>query len=180
MNGRRAVYISEKGSLSDIFFCHGCRRKDETEKKCEGQNFSDDFPVERLQLIPLFSSGKSLVMHYEALLKDDPVQLVKKLLTELSGKKGVDVRFEFVDNDQWAVVSVYMDEEDNELSLRLHHNGHFELYVGYYDEEDELQELSKTLTSEEIQHIPKSLQKVMGKVVADEEGLRVSGSILVM
>ena len=119
-------------------------------------------------------------MDYEVLLKNDPGQLVKKLTSELSGKKGVDVRFEFLDNDQWSVVSVYMDEQDNELSLRLHPNGSFELYIGYYDEEDELQELSKTLTSEETQHIPKSLQKVMTKVVADEQGLRVPGSILVM
>jgi len=119
-------------------------------------------------------------MHYEALITNDPGQLVKKLVSELSSKKGVDVRFEFAGNDQWSVVSVYMDEQDNELSLRLHHNGSFELYIGYYDDEDELQELSKALSSEEIQHIPKSLQKVMGKVVADEQGLHVPGSILVM
>jgi len=116
-------------------------------------------------------------MNYETLMKNDPGQLVKKLVSEISSKKAVDVRFEFMDNEQWAVVSIYMDEEDNELALRLHSGGNYELYVGYYDDEDELQEISGTLTAEQTKEIPKGLHRVMVKVAADEQGLRVPGNI---
>lgn len=117
-------------------------------------------------------------MDYKNLMENDPGRLVNKLITEISGKKAVDVRFEFMDNDQWAIVSIYMDEQDDELALRLHPGGDYELYVGYYDDEDELHEVSKTLTTEEVKDIPKGLHKVMSKVVGDEEGLRVPGSVL--
>lgn len=116
-------------------------------------------------------------MNYETLMQNDPGQLIKKLVSEISSRKAVDVRFEFMDNDQWAVVSIYMDEQDDELALRLHSGGSYELYVGYYDDEDELQEISSTLTEEQTKDIPRGLHKVMVKVVADEQGLRVPGNI---
>ena len=117
-------------------------------------------------------------MNYEELVKNESDKLIKKLLSDIQNKKAVDVRFEFVDNDQWSVVSIYMDEQDNELALRLHPEGSYELYVGYYDDEDELREITRTLTDEEMKSIPKSLQKVMGKVLTDEDGLRIPGSLL--
>lgn len=117
-------------------------------------------------------------MNYEALVKNESDKLIQKIVSDIRNKKAVDIRFEFVDNDQWSVVSIYMDEQDNELALRLHTGGSYELYVGYYDEEDELREITKTLSDEEKNGIPKGLQKVMGKVLTDEEGLRVPGSLL--
>lgn len=117
-------------------------------------------------------------MNYEALVKSEADKLIRKLVDDIRNKKAVDVRFEFVDNDQWSVVSIYMDEQDDELALRLHPGGSYELYVGYYDEEDELREITKTISDEEKKGIPKGLQKVMGKVLSDEEGLRVPGSLL--
>ena len=112
------------------------------------------------------------------MVKDEPDKLIQKLVSGIKSKKAVDVRFEFVDDDQWSVVSIYMDEQDDELALRLHPGDSYELYVGYYDEEDELREVTKTISEEEKKGIPKGLQKVMGKVLSDEEGLRVPGSLL--
>ena len=117
-------------------------------------------------------------MNYEALVNDETEKLIQKLVSDIRNKKAVDVRFEFVNNDQWSVVSIYMDEQDDELALRLHPGDSYELYVGYYDEEDELREVTKMISDEEKKGIPKGLQKVMGKVLSDEEGLRVPGSLL--
>jgi transposase len=100
-------------------------------------------------------------MNYDELVKNQAGKLIEKLVLEIRNKKAVDVRFEFVDNDQWAIVSIYVDEQDNELALRLHPGDSYELYVGYYDDRDELLEITRTLTEEEKKGIPKGLQKVM-------------------
>ncbi|MBL7699998.1 MAG: hypothetical protein JNK79_17660 [Chitinophagaceae bacterium] len=118
-------------------------------------------------------------MDYRKEINNNPNSLLKKLLTGVSAKKAVDVRYEFDRNDQWAVISVYVDDQDNELALRLHAGGNYELYVGYYDDEDELQEVSRTLAEDEKKEIPGNMKKVMSKVVVDEEGLRVPADILV-
>ena len=117
-------------------------------------------------------------MNYEELVKNQAGKLIEKLVLEIRNKKAVDVRFEFMDNDQWSVISVYMDEQDNELALRLHPGDSYVLYVGYYDDQDELLEITRTLSEEERKGNPKSMQKVMGKVLSDEEGLRVPGTLL--
>ena len=117
-------------------------------------------------------------MNYEELVKNQAGKLIEKLVLEIRNKKAVDVRFEFMDNDQWSVISVYMDEQDSELALRLHPGESYELYVGYYDDQDELLEITRTLSEEERKGIPKSMQKVMGKELSDEEGLCVPGTLL--
>ena len=99
-------------------------------------------------------------MNYEELVKNQAGKLIEKLVLEIRNKKAVDVRFEFMDNDPWSVISVYMDEQDNELALRLHPGD------------------SYVLSEEERKGIPKSMQKVMGKVLSNEEGLRVPGTLL--
>jgi hypothetical protein len=116
-------------------------------------------------------------MNYEELVKDHSGKMIEKLVTELLIKDAVDIRFEFEDNEQWSVVSMHIYEEDKEISLRLHANDRYALYFGYYDDEDEFHEITKTLTSEEVSIIPKSLQKIMGKVLTDEQGLRVPGNL---
>lgn len=117
-------------------------------------------------------------MDYKNLVNSDPVELVKTLVKEMSLKKAIDVRYEFDRNDQWSVVSIYVGEEDNELALRLHAGGAYEIYVGYYGDDDELHEISKTLTDDQAKNIPANLRKVMLKVVNEEEGLRVPGKVL--
>lgn len=117
-------------------------------------------------------------MTYEELLKNHAGEMVEKLVTEVINKDVVEVHFEFEDNEQWSVISMHIYEEDKEISLRLHANDRYELCFGYYDDEDEFFEITQPLTPEEIKIIPKGLQKVMGKVLADEQGMRLPGNFL--
>jgi hypothetical protein len=117
-------------------------------------------------------------MTYEELLKNHAGGMVEKLVTEVINKEVVEVRFEFEDNEQWSVISMHIYEEDKEISLRLHADDRYELCFGYYDDEDEFFEITKQLTPKEKEIIPKGLQKVMEKVLADEQGMRLPGNFL--
>jgi len=117
-------------------------------------------------------------MTYEELVKNHAGQMIEKLVTEVISNEEVEIRFEFEGNDQWSVISMQIYEEDKEISLRLHANDRYDLHFGYYDDEDEFFEITQPLTSEENNIIPKRLQKLMGKVLADEQGMRLPGKLL--
>ncbi len=117
-------------------------------------------------------------MTYEELVKKHPGSLVEKIVTEVMNKDAVEVHFEDEDDEQWAVIKVHVYEEDKEMALRLLSDDRWVVEFGYYDDEDEFIELLQPLTQQEIDLIPKRLQKVMRKVVASEEGLRLPGNFL--
>jgi len=117
-------------------------------------------------------------MTYEDLVKNHAGEMIEKLVTEVISKDAAEVRFEFEDNEQWSVITMHIYEEDKEISLRLHSNERYELYFGYYDDEDEFHEIIHLLNPEEKKIIPKGLQKVMGKVLSDEQGMRLPGNFL--
>ena len=117
-------------------------------------------------------------MKYEELVKNHAGKMIERLVTDVVTKNPVEIRFDFEDDDQWAVISMHIYEEDKEISIRLHANNRYELLFGYYDDEDEYFEISKTLTEEEKDIIPKRLQKVMEKVLTDEKGMRMPGNFL--
>ena len=119
-------------------------------------------------------------MTYEELVKKHPGSLVEKIVTEVLNKDIVEVYFEDEGEEQWAVIKVHIYEEDKEMALRLLSDNRWVLQFGYYDDEDEFIELLQPLTQLEIDLIPKKLQKVMHKVVSNEEGLRLSGNFLSM
>jgi hypothetical protein len=52
------------------------------------------------------------------------------------------------------------------------------LQFGYYDDDDEFIELLQPLSQTEVDMVPKKLQKVMVKVLASEEGMRLPGNFL--
>jgi len=114
----------------------------------------------------------------EELIRQEPGSLVKKIVEEAGSAKAVDIHFEDEDDEQWAVVKIHLYEEDKEMALRLLSEDRWVLQLGYYDDEDEFIELLQPLTQPEIDLIPKGLQKVMLKVLASEEGLRVPGNFL--
>lgn len=114
----------------------------------------------------------------EELIRQHPGSLVQKIVAEVVSKKAVDVQFENEDDEQWAVVKIHLYEEDKEMAIRLLSKDRWVLQLGYYDDEDEFIELLQPLTQPEIDLIPKGLQKVMLKVLASEEGLRVPGNFL--
>ena len=117
-------------------------------------------------------------MTYEELVKNHAGEMIEKLVTDVISKDAVEVRFEFEDNDQWSVISMHIYEEDKEISLRVHSNDRYELFFGYYDEDDEFFEIVQPLTDEEKKVIPNGLRKVMAKVLADEQGMRLPGNFL--
>jgi hypothetical protein len=139
------------------------------------------FNAERLARIPaliIFAISMANNMTYEELVKKHPGPLVEKIVTEVVNKNTVEVHFEDEDDEQWAVIKVHVYEEDKEMALRLLSDDRWVLQFGYYDDEDEFIELLQPLTQSEIDLIPKGLQKVMRKVVASEEGLRLPGNFL--
>ena len=115
---------------------------------------------------------------YEDQVRKHPGTLVKKIVTEVVNHKAVDVHFEDGDDEEWAVIRVHFYEEDKEMAIRLLSGDKWVLQFGYYDDEDEFIELLQPLTQPEIDLIPTPLQKVMRKVLASEEGLRVPGNLL--
>ena len=117
-------------------------------------------------------------MTYEELVKDHPGSLVEKIVTEVVNKDTVEVHFEHEDDEQWAVIKVHVYEEDKEMAIRLLSDDRWVLQFGYYDDEDEFIELLQPLTQSETDMIPKGLKKVMHKVLASEEGLRLPGHFL--
>ena len=117
-------------------------------------------------------------MTYEELVKNKSGEMIEKLVTEVISKDSAEVRFEFEDNEQWSVITMHIYEEDKEISLRLHANDRYVLYFGYYDDDDEFHEITQPLTPEEKKIIPKGLQKVMAKVLTDEQGMRLPGNFL--
>jgi hypothetical protein len=117
-------------------------------------------------------------MTYEELVRNHSGEMIEKLVTDVISKDAVEIRFDFEDNEQWSVISMHIYEEDKEISLRLHADDRYELYFGYYDEEDEFFEITQPLTPEEKKIIPKGLRKLMEKVLTDEQGMRLPGNFL--
>jgi hypothetical protein len=115
---------------------------------------------------------------YEELVKNQPGSLVAQIVKEVVNKKAVDIHFEEDDDEQWAIIKVHRDDEDLEMAIRLQPGDKWVLQFGYYDDDDEFIELLQPLTSAIIEGIPQGLQKVMRKVLASEEGLRVPGNLL--
>jgi hypothetical protein len=115
---------------------------------------------------------------FEELVKNDPASLVGQIVKEVVSKKAVDIHFEEEDDDRWAIVKVHKEDEDQEMAIRLHPEDKWVLQFGFYDDKDEFIELLQPLAAPEIGLIPQALQKVMRKVLADEEGLRVPGNLL--
>ena len=115
---------------------------------------------------------------YEELVKNQSGALIEQLTTHVVSQDPVEVLFNFFEKDQWAIISMHNYEEDLEVSLRLHFNDFYDLYVGYYDEEDEFIEITHPLTAEEKDILPERLKKIMAKVLTDERGMRLSGRFL--
>jgi predicted AAA+ superfamily ATPase len=112
------------------------------------------------------------------MVKNNAGEIVERLIRDLSTQDGVDIRFAFEDDEQWAVVTLHLYEEDREIAIQLHSEDRFFLYFGYYDDQDEFFEIVHPLTEEEKMIIPKTMKKLLHKVLADEQGMRLPGHLL--
>lgn len=117
-------------------------------------------------------------MTYEELVKNHAADMIEKLVAWVLGKDTAEIRFDFADEDQWAIISMHIYEEDKEISIRLHLNDKYDLYFGYYDDEDEFFEIIHPLTEEEKKILPDGLKKLMKHVLDKEEGMRIPAGFL--
>lgn len=117
-------------------------------------------------------------MTFEDLVKNHSAEMIEKLVTWVVSQDPVEIRFDFADEDQWAVITMYEYEDDKEVSVRLHLNDVYDLYFGYYDDEDEFFEIIHLLTDEEKKILPDALRKLMKSVLDKEEGMRLPGNFL--
>ncbi|RYE19265.1 MAG: hypothetical protein EOP45_12895 [Sphingobacteriaceae bacterium] len=117
-------------------------------------------------------------MTFEELVKNHSADLIEKLITEVLANDPVEIHFDFFEQDQWAIITSHQYEEDKEISLRLHPNDYYDLYFGYYNDEDNFIEIVQPLTEKEIKLLPVRLIKVMKKVLDDEQGMRISNNFL--
>jgi hypothetical protein len=118
------------------------------------------------------------VMTFEELIKNHSADVIEKLIIEVLSKDPVEIHFDFLDEDQWAIITAHQYEEDTEISLRLHLNDYYDLYFGYYNDEDEFIDIIHPLTEEEKKILPVRLKKVMKKVLDDEQGMRIPNNLL--
>jgi hypothetical protein len=116
-------------------------------------------------------------MTHEESVNDQIDLLIGKLISDITAQDMVDVRFEFEDNEQWSVLSTFQ-EDDSEISLRLHSGNRYFFYHGYYDEKDEFQEMVRPLSEDQVATIPSAIGRIMLKVLDDEQGMRVPGTLL--
>ena len=117
-------------------------------------------------------------MTFEELIKNHSADVIEKLITEVLSKDLVEIHFDFLGEDQWAIITTHQYEEDTEISLRLHLNDYYDLYFGYYNDEDEFIDIVHPLTEEEKKILPVRLKKVMKKVLDDEQGMRIPNNFL--
>jgi len=117
-------------------------------------------------------------MTFEELIKNHSAEMIEKLISEVLSKDPVEINFDFSGQDQWSIIATHQYEEDKEISLRLHPNDLYDLYFGYYDDQDEFFEIIHPLTEEEKEILPERLKKVMKKVLEDEQGMRIPNNFL--
>jgi hypothetical protein len=117
-------------------------------------------------------------MATEIPIKEQSNELIADLIKLVTGKAPVEIRFVDLDDDCCAVITVYDYIGDKELSLRLHLNDLYDVHIGYYDDEDEFIEIAELLSPEQKTTLPEKLKKVMKKVLDDESGIRIPGSVL--
>ena len=117
-------------------------------------------------------------MTFEELVKNHSAEMIEKLVIRVVSEDPVEVRFDYLEQDQWSVITIHEYEEDKEIAIRLHPGDHYELYFGYYDDEDEFFEILHPFTEEEKKILPEGLKKIMKKVLEDEQGMRISGNFL--
>ena len=117
-------------------------------------------------------------MNYSDLVNNHASDMIERLITTLIESDMVDVRYDFLDEDQWSIVSMHIYDEDKDISLRLHLEDVYDLYFGYYDDEDEYFEIINVLNEEEQKAIPAVLKKLMKRVRDSEDGIRVPSAVI--
>ena len=130
-----------------------------------------------VRVIFIFNIFIKRVMTFEESIKNHSADVIEKLISEIMSKDPVEIHFDFLEEDHWSIITTHQYEEDEQVSLRLHLNDYYDLYFGYYDDEDEFIEIVHPLTEEEKNILPVRLKKIMKKVLDDEQGMRIPNNL---
>jgi hypothetical protein len=118
-------------------------------------------------------------MAWKDLFEKDTAAVIDKMVTVISKEKHFEVRFDDEeDDDNWSLIKVHDYDEDEEVSLRLHKDDHYDLQLGYYDSQNEFLEITHPLTATQSDKIPERLRKLLKKVLFEGKGLRIPGNFL--
>ncbi len=117
-------------------------------------------------------------MSFEEDVKKNSAAIIEQLISEALAETYLEVLFDYEAQDQWSFITTHHYEEDKEISLRLHSTNVFKLIIGYYDDEDEFHEVIHELNADEQTAIPDGLQKLMQKVMNDEQSIKVATNLL--
>ncbi|MFM9020300.1 MAG: hypothetical protein ACKOOA_03140 [Sediminibacterium sp.] len=102
---------------------------------------------------------------------------VHALLERLSGEPQVDIRFDFEDQESWAAITEF-DDNDNQTSLRYYGGNRYAWVKGAYDESDDFIEEMEWLSAEVVSLLPDGCRRLLEKVRDDEKGMRLAGHFL--
>ncbi len=117
-------------------------------------------------------------MNYSEYLRENSTQLVTDLVNHAVTAEQVDIHHDYLDNTEWASLTMHLDEDDQEVTVRLYNDGNYKLHFGYYDKNDDFIELEQDLSDAEKQLLPEALQKLMSHVIEKEEGVCIPGNLL--
>lgn len=117
-------------------------------------------------------------MDYKDLVNNHTEELIERLLGFILSEDYIEIHYDFNDDSEWAIVSMHVYEDDQQISLRQHPADVCDLYFGYYDDNDDFFEIVKPLSEEEKKLIPPALRKLLKSVVEKEEGVRVPANFL--
>jgi hypothetical protein len=54
-------------------------------------------------------------MTYDELIRDHSAAMIEKLVTSVVSQDPVEIRFDYLDNDQWAIITMHEYAEDKEV-----------------------------------------------------------------
>ena len=117
-------------------------------------------------------------MNYTEYVSENASVLIGDLVKWAVAADQVDIHHDYLDNTEWAALTMHLEEDDQEVTIRLYNDNRFVLHFGYYDDKDDFIELEQNLSDEQLALLPEALPKFMQHVLDKEEGVCIPGSLL--
>lgn len=117
-------------------------------------------------------------MNYTEYVNDHSTELITGLIKWAVAEDQVDIHHDYLNNSEWAALTMHLEEDDQEVTIRLYNDNRYMLHFGYYDTTDDFIEIEQALSEDEQQLLPEALCKLMQHVLDTEEGVCVPGNLL--
>lgn len=119
-------------------------------------------------------------MQFEEILKADAPAITRFILNWAAAQPAIDIQHDEDENEEaFAYIVHFHEDDDQQVAFRLFADGNGYVYTGYYNEKDDFIDNSIKLSNHELEALPANFLKLLKKVLADEEGMRVPGKVLV-